>query len=97
MHIHGIYLVYVNFFCLYSISIVYPYSKVGSGGWCCKSGAGPAAPKQPTMVSVCLVLQNLQMGESKGWSSQRKLEMKFPKNWDEEEEEEKDTEEDLEG
>ena len=49
------------------------------------------------MVSVCLVLQNLQMGESKGWSSQRKLEMKFPKNWDEEEEEEKDTEEDLEG
>ena len=39
--------------------------------WYRKSCAGPAAPEPPTMVSVCLVLQNLEMGESKGESSQR--------------------------
>ena len=62
-------MVHLNYTYLY---IVYPYSYlflrfwVGPCGWCRKSCAGPAAPKQPTMVSVCLVLHNLQIGESKG-------------------------------
>ena len=66
-----------SFTLIHSISIVYPYSyfflciRGGSGGWCCKSGAVPAAPKQPTMVSVCLVLQNMKMDESTGESSRR--------------------------
>ena len=57
---------------IHSISIVYPYSYfflrfwVGPCGWCRKSCAVPAVPKPPTMMSVCLVLQNLQIGESKG-------------------------------
>ena len=43
------------------ISLVYPYIYFFSkklrrpGGWCRRSGGGPAAPEPPTMASVCRV------------------------------------------
>ena len=75
MYILGIYLLYlyikysyIVYLYLYIVYLWYIPTllffriQVGSGGWCSKSGAGPAAPEQPIMVSVCLVLPNLQMG-----------------------------------